>query len=190
MTSATESVITNTVTQDKRVKGVCKWFNNKSGYGFLTVTEGDSKDSDIFVYHSSLQVGNDNQYKYLVQGEYVDFNVSNVDNSKSQGKYEYHATHVTGINGGKLMCETRNEARVSRPKSEITKATFSTRSPYRTFVKSEKPALENSLENKVVESDKVLEKNDWTQIKPKDLANKVPTTSRGRGRPPKSASKV
>ena len=178
MTSATESEITNTVTEDKRVKGVCKWFNNKSGYGFLTVTDGDNKDSDIFVYHSSLQVSNENQYKYLVQGEYVDFTVSNVDSSKSQGKYEYHATHVTGINGGKLMCETRNEARVSRPKSEVTNPTFSSRSPSRRLVKNVEAPLEKSLENKVVES----EKDDWTQIKPKDLG----ITPRGRGRPPKS----
>ena len=188
MTSATESEITNTVTKEKRVNGVCKWFNNKSGYGFLTVTEGETKDSDIFVYHSSLQVGNENQYKYLVQGEYVDFTVSNVDSSKSQGKYEYHATNVTGINGGKLMCETRNEARVARPKSEITQSTFSSRSPSRRLVKNVEATLEKSVEKsldtKTVESEKVLEKDDWTQIKPKDLGNKG--VSRGRGRPPKS----
>ena len=185
MTSATESEITNTVTEEKRVKGVCKWFNNKSGYGFLTITEGDKKGTDIFVYHSSLQVGNENQYKYLVQGEYVDFTVSNVESSKSQGKYEYHATNVTGINGGKLMCETRNEARVSRPKSEMTNATFSSRSPYRRLVKNEKTTLENSLEKKETEKQiDVLEKGDWTQIKSKDLANKGP--GRGRGRPRKS----
>jgi cold shock CspA family protein len=181
MTSATRSEITNTVTEEERVNGVCKWFNNKSGYGFLTITEGEKKDTDIFVYHSSLQVGNENQYKYLVQGEYVEFNVSNVDNDKSQGKYEYHATSVRGINGGKLMCETRNEARVSRPKSEMTNPSFSSRSPSRRLVKNEKPALEQSLENKVVESDKVLDKDSWTDIKPKSLAN----TGRGRGRPPK-----
>jgi cold shock CspA family protein len=181
MSSTTETVTSNTVTEERRVKGVCKWFNNKSGYGFLTITEGEKKDSDIFVYHSSLQVGNENQYKYLVQGEYVDFNVSNVDNSKSQGKYEYHATNVTGINGGKLMCETRNEARVSRPKSEITKPSFSSRSPSRRLVKNETV----TLENKILDSNKILEKDDWMQIKPKDLGNKV--APRGRGRPPKNA---
>uniref|UniRef100_A0A6C0EFJ6 CSD domain-containing protein n=1 Tax=viral metagenome TaxID=1070528 RepID=A0A6C0EFJ6_9ZZZZ len=180
MSSTTEAVTSNTVTDEKRVKGVCKWFNNKSGYGFLTITEGEKKDSDIFVYHSSLQVGNENQYKYLVQGEYVDFTVTNVESSKSQGKYEYHATNVTGINGGKLMCETRNESRVSRPKSEITKATFSSKSPYRRLVKNEKETLEKVTEQQI----DVLEKGDWSEIKPKDLANKAPR--KGRGRPPKS----
>jgi len=161
MTSETESEITNTVTEEERVNGVCKWFNNKSGYGFLTITEGEKKDTDIFVYHSSLQVGNENQYKYLVQGEYVEFNVSNVDNDKSQGKYEYHATSVRGINGGKLMCETRNESRVSRPKSDVSKPTFSSRNPSRRLVnKNDNPTLEQSLENKVIESDQFLEKDD------------------------------
>jgi len=183
MSQATETVTSNTVTDEKRVKGVCKWFNNKSGYGFLTVTEGEKKDSDIFVYHSSLVVGNENQYKYLVQGEYVDFTVSNVESSKSQGKYEYHATNVTGINGGKLMCETRNEARVSRPKSEMRNENFLPRSQSRRLVKNEKPTLEKSVESQ--QSEKVLEKDDWTQIKTKDLA----ITGRGRGRPPKSVQK-
>jgi len=174
-----ESETRNAVTTGERVKGVCKWFNNKSGYGFLTITEGDKKDSDIFVYHSSLQVVDEKQYKYLVQGEYVDFTVSSVDSSKSQGKYEYHATNVSGINGGKLMCETRNEARVSRPKSEMAKATFSSKSPSRRLVKNEKPILDKKETEQRVD---VLEKDDWSEIKPKDLANKRP----GRGRPPKS----
>lgn len=29
-----ESETRNAVTTGERVKGVCKWFNNKSGYGF------------------------------------------------------------------------------------------------------------------------------------------------------------
>ena len=181
MTASNETVITNTVTEAERVKGVCKWFNNKSGYGFLTITEGEKKDSDIFVYHSSLQVGNENQYKYLVQGEYVDFTVSNVENSKSQGKHEFHATNVTGINGGKLMCETRNEARVSRPKSEVTKPSFSSRSSSRKFVEDKQSNLEKTLDKVAIASTKDLDNNDWTQIKPKDLG----ITPRGRGRPPK-----
>jgi hypothetical protein len=184
MSSSNETVITNTVTEEERVKGVCKWFNNKSGYGFLTITEGEKKDSDIFVYHSSLQVGNENQYKYLVQGEYVDFTVSNVENSKSQGKYEFHATNVTGINGGKLMCETRNEARVTRPKSDLTKPSFSSSTPSRTLVKDKLSNLEKTLDKVAIASTKDLDNNDWNQIKPKDLAN----SGRGRGRPKKVSS--
>ena len=42
----------------------------------------------------------------MVQGEYVEFKLaSTVEGSK----YPYQASNVTGMWGGKLMCETRNE---------------------------------------------------------------------------------
>jgi cold shock CspA family protein len=83
--------------------GRVKWFNNKTGYGFITLTENGT-DSDIFVHHSGVQVNNE-QYKYLVQGEYVEFTLDKVEN----GTHAFQATHVSGIRGGKLMCETRNQ---------------------------------------------------------------------------------
>lgn len=93
-----------TFTGDDTTIGRVKWFNNKSGYGFITSTiDGDEKD--IFVHHSSIMVEK-NQYKYLVTGEYVSFNVENVDNNE---KYNCQAKNVRGINSGPLMCETRNE---------------------------------------------------------------------------------
>lgn len=88
--------------------GCIKWFNNKAGYGFITLTEnGESKD--IFVHHSSILVQK-NQYKYLVQGEYVSFELEKVDGNE---KYSHQAKSVRGVNDGPLMCETRNEN--SRP---------------------------------------------------------------------------
>ena len=33
--------------------GKVKWFNNKSGYGFITVLSGDRKNEDMFAHHSS-----------------------------------------------------------------------------------------------------------------------------------------
>lgn len=91
-------------TEEKQVKysGRVKWFRN--GYGFIT----DSTERDIFVHHSGI---NDNikHYKYLVQGEYVEFNIVP---AKPESKYEYQAVNVTGINLGKLMCETREERRL------------------------------------------------------------------------------
>ena len=37
--------------------GKVKWFNNKSGYGFVTfIDTSDFKGKDIFAHHSSLNV--------------------------------------------------------------------------------------------------------------------------------------
>ena len=106
----TPSVLTSTVTQSTdRFTGRVKWFNNKAGYGFITVTDGPKSGSDIFVHHSSINVISQ-QYKYLVQGEYIEFTLSNV----SSGNHEFQAVDVSGIKGGKLMCETRHELRTNR----------------------------------------------------------------------------
>jgi cold shock CspA family protein len=90
----------STETTERKV-GQVKWFNNKAGYGFITVsTDGVAKD--IFTHYSTIQVAN-SQYKYLVQGEYVEFDLVNSTNDK----HEVQAVNVTGINRGPLMCETR-----------------------------------------------------------------------------------
>ena len=84
--------------------GRVKWFNNKAGFGFITVCDGEQSGKDIFVHYSSIQVQN-SQYKYLVQGEYVDFLLVKPANSD----HEFHAVSVSGIKGGNLMCETRRQ---------------------------------------------------------------------------------
>ena len=89
-----------------RTVGKVKWFNNKAGYGFITASEGDFAGKDIFVHYSTINVSNP-QYKYLVQGEYVEF-----DLVKSQNEsHEFQATNVSGIKGGSIMCETRASSR-------------------------------------------------------------------------------
>lgn len=88
--------------------GRVKWFNNKTGYGFITVTDGKRSGNDIFVHHSAINV--EGQYKYLVQGEYVEFTI--VDTPS--GKHDCQAGSVNGIKGGKLMCTTRHETNVAR----------------------------------------------------------------------------
>lgn len=89
--------------------GRVKWFNNKAGYGFITVTDGERSGTDIFVHHSAINVENQ-QYKYLVQGEYVEFNLIKTTSSN----HEWQASNINGIKGGKLMCETRREFKLAR----------------------------------------------------------------------------
>lgn len=93
----------------EKFTGRVKWFNNKAGYGFVTVTDGSKSGSDVFIHHSAIKVDAE-QYKYLVQGEYVEFTLATVEG----GKHEFQAGEVCGIKGGKLMCETRNELKSAR----------------------------------------------------------------------------
>jgi cold shock CspA family protein len=88
-----------------RVLGQVKWFNNKAGYGFITTNDGDSVGKDIFVHYTSISVTN-SQYKYLTQGEYVEFKLE----KSTSDKHELQANEVSGVKGGKLMCEVRRSA--------------------------------------------------------------------------------
>jgi CspA family cold shock protein len=108
--SSNDAVTTSTgTTSAVKLTGRVKWFNNKAGYGFVTITDTERAGSDIFVHHSSIGVSSQ-QYKYLVQGEYVEFNLVKTENEK----HEYQAADVSGIKGGKLMCETRREFKIAR----------------------------------------------------------------------------
>lgn len=103
----------NASSVNKRFTGRVKWFNNKSGYGFITAASGDIADADIFVHYSAINVSH--QYKYLVQGEYVEFSLTEI----TDGNHPHQAGDVTGINMGQLICETRREIRSSlRAKKE------------------------------------------------------------------------
>lgn len=116
---STNSAVTSSAetTSSERYTGRVKWFNTKAGYGFVTVTDGPKSGSDVFVHHSAIKVESE-QYRYLVQGEYVEFRLSTV----SGGSHEYQAEEVSGIKGGKLMCETRRDVRNSRTQYRATKS--------------------------------------------------------------------
>ena len=114
---------TSSSVSTERFTGRVKWFNNKAGYGFVTVTDGSKSGSDVFVHHSAIKVASE-QYKYLVQGEYIEFSLSDTKTSD----HEYQAGEVSGIKGGKLMCETRMDTQSSRTqyrsgKSDVDRST-------------------------------------------------------------------
>ena len=127
-----------------------KWFNAKGGYGFVTLlgaqprsenkqldgvgangqvqqsgvprvgADGGAPRREVFVHHSGLKVGSE-QFRYLVEGEYVELEVretegkgDNVVPRRGLGAVpRYQGVEVRGIGGGPLMCETRNESSAS-----------------------------------------------------------------------------
>lgn len=151
--------------------GRVKWFNNKAGYGFITFLN-NNEELDIFVHHSSIKVENE-QYKYLIQGEYVEFKLVSVKDSKHQ----YQAIEVGGIHSGKLMCETRREFRMSRNNYKNPNQKSPEFHPVESLLK-ETLVINESTNDEIIkipkqtrpsrvrgEGPRDAQKNDWTEVK-------------------------
>ena len=84
--------------------GQVKWFDNKLGYGFITVLNNDHSGKDVFVHQTNVHPS-ESEYRTLSKGEYVSLNVS----SDKQAQ----ALNVTGVLGGTLRCDEPRPARRS-----------------------------------------------------------------------------
>lgn len=60
------------MTDNGRVRGVCKWFNNGKGYGFIAGPKGE----DVFVHYTSI---NSSGYRSLNEGDEVEYSVMKTD---------------------------------------------------------------------------------------------------------------
>jgi len=108
----TNGATTRIEVDGKKFNGVVKWFNSKSGFGYITVLEKELVGQDIFVHHTAINVSG-KIYKYLVQGEYVSIGVAHSESDK----YMYQTQTVSGICDGNLMCEVRNQRQRERPRA-------------------------------------------------------------------------
>lgn len=90
-------VVEDSSATEARVIGVCKWFSDNLGYGFITVCDGEDAGADVFVHYSGIRPLN-NSHKTLRKGEYVSFRLS-------QRRTGLQAVHVMGVLGGPLMCD-------------------------------------------------------------------------------------
>ena len=106
-TSATATSSTTEGVDTERVMCIVKWFDSKKGWGFARTL--DEPHRDIFVHHKAITVAKE-QYRYLVQGEYVELDIVET----TEGEHQYQAGNVSGIRGGALMCETREAARAEQ----------------------------------------------------------------------------
>ena len=172
--------VDTTSTTGARFIGRVKWFNNKAGYGVITVTDGPQAGADMFVHHSAIAVASQ-QYKYLVQGEYVELSVV-----KAQGgTHEYQAVDVAGIKGGKLMCETRFDFKVARNSYKTTSESETVDAPKQRVPRVRGEGPRDSENTRVVAKDSD-EKKAWTVVGKSTPAVKSSTSGRGRGRPPRT----
>ena len=143
-----------------------KWFNSKAGYGFLSVNDNQCGCTDVFVHHSGILVNNE-QYKYLVQGEYVEYRLEKTEG----GKHEYQAVDISGINKGKLMCETRREFKQTRSTYQETTQSVSNVQQQQHKQPKKKLQSTDSVEKSVVAPV-------WSIVKKKSDVNKSQKESR------------
>jgi cold shock CspA family protein len=85
--------------------GQVKWFNNRLGYGFITIiSECERRNEDIFVHQQHI-TPQTSDYRSLQQGEYVSFLLGKADTEGESSKHSTQAVTVTGVFGGTLMCD-------------------------------------------------------------------------------------
>jgi cold shock CspA family protein len=96
---------------DDKFIGLTKWFNEKSGFGFISYPYGlvgvENGTKDIFVHYSNINPINKDSYKALHMGEYVEFKISNIGEISDDTEIRTQAVNVTGVGGGMLMNEYR-----------------------------------------------------------------------------------
>lgn len=141
--------------QSERLTGRVKWFNSKAGYGFITVCgEGDQAGNDIFVHFSSIRVDN-SQYKYLVQGEYVEFSLVKSENES----HAFHAVDISGIKGGLLMCQTQKSVPIRIVAKRNTRV-YDSSERYDTGSEPSKPSRRQPVRNE----NGVIDENGFTKV--------------------------
>jgi cold shock CspA family protein len=126
----------------ERFTGIVKWFNSKTGYGFITVLGDETRD--IFVHFSNVKVEG-LEYTYLVQGEYIEFDL--VETGADNEKHTHHAVNITGIQGGPILCQTRFVNRQQQQQSDETDTEPIKRTPSSVRAPARKPRSAPVVDN-------------------------------------------
>lgn len=79
---------------NNRVRGVCKWFNNGKGYGFIAGPKGE----DVFVHYTSI---NSAGYRSLNEGDEVEYTVIQSDKGLAAQDVILVSASTASMRGGK-----------------------------------------------------------------------------------------
>ena len=106
-----------------KIIGSVTWFDSKKGYGFVKVLtpDTDNTGNDIFLHFSNISV-NDNEFKVVYPGEYVEFDITSSDDGRPC------CLNLTGLYGGDLLTQNpnhrykiyRKRQRESEPETDTT----------------------------------------------------------------------
>ena len=96
--------------ENETYTGQCKWFSNKLGYGYVTAMSDTIKGTDFFVHFSDI-CPTKSSFKTLINGEYINFKLKNNDKGPQ-------ASHITGVEGGQLMCDLYHERRQNKEENK------------------------------------------------------------------------
>ncbi len=101
----TQNQVSATPINSTSYVGQVKWYNNRLGYGFITIiSECERRNEDIFVHQQHI-TPQTSDYRSLQQGEYVSFLLGKADTEGESSKHITQAVSVTGVFGGTLMCD-------------------------------------------------------------------------------------
>ncbi len=117
------------------ILGCVKWFNSKLGYGFITNL---LTNEDIFVHYTSVRSESDT-FRYLVQGEYVQFTVAKTN----VGPHDKHAMYVTGVYRGRLLCDV-HQSNYTGSSSLTNKREYSTNNSRPSDEDYDEPAVQSN----------------------------------------------
>jgi CspA family cold shock protein len=81
--------------------GMVKWFDNHAGYGFISY---GNDDNDVFCHYSNVNRPNENTFRTLTKGEYVEFELQKCTEENKLDKDQ--AVNISGLNGGPLLSES------------------------------------------------------------------------------------
>jgi cold shock protein len=92
------------MTEENKVIGNVRWFDQRKGFGFLKVISPESEffEKEIFIHYSSINCNS--EFKKVFPGENVSLNVHD-NGSEGEGNKRYNSENITGVYDSPLLVD-------------------------------------------------------------------------------------